>query len=94
VGLKIVIQYGGMDWPQIIHPCGWPPFVVPPDQLDLWDEGFEREFGSWKRRDVNAGFTLYIAFSCVFRRKGKKRVERNAYILVVVGQEGQEEEEI
>ena len=40
-----------MDWPEIIHHGSWPPFVVPPDQPDQWDESFEREFISWKRSD-------------------------------------------
>jgi hypothetical protein len=37
-----------MDLPQIIHPWGWPP-----EQLDLWDGSFAREFSGWKRRDMN-----------------------------------------
>ena len=28
-------------------------FLVPPEQLDKWDEGFEEEFSKWKRRDSN-----------------------------------------
>ena len=40
-----------MSWPQIIHPWKRPPFVVPPKDLGDWDESFDREFASWKRRD-------------------------------------------
>ena len=29
-------------------------FLVPPEQLDEWDEDFEEEFSLWKRRDFNS----------------------------------------
>lgn len=29
-------------------------FLVPPEQLDEWDEDFEEEFSLWKRRDSNS----------------------------------------
>ena len=29
-------------------------FLVPPEQLDEWDDYFEEEFSLWKRRDSNS----------------------------------------
>ena len=29
-------------------------FLVPPEQLDEWDEDFEEEFSLWKCRDSNS----------------------------------------
>ena len=28
-------------------------FVVPPEQIDEWDEDFEKEFSKWKCRESN-----------------------------------------
>ena len=29
-----------------------PPFTVPPEELDLWDEGFEKGYSEWIGHDI------------------------------------------